>query len=63
MMLVALGSIASAQSKGTEATAMACIQLLNYFATHPDAIIRYQASGMIIHVHSDASYLTASLLG
>ncbi len=27
--------------------------------THPDAIIRYRASDMILNVHSDASYLSA----
>ena len=28
-------------------------------ATHPDAIIRYYPSDMVLNVHSDASYLTA----
>ena len=27
--------------------------------THPDAIIRYHASAIILNVHSDASYLSA----
>jgi hypothetical protein len=57
-MLVALGSLASAQTHGTEATAKACTHLLNYCATHPDAVIRYHASGMVLHLHSDASYLS-----
>jgi hypothetical protein len=57
-MLVALGTIASAQSTGTEATMQAVTQLLNYCATHPDATIRYSASGMHLHIHSDASYLS-----
>ena len=57
-MLVALGSLASAQTNGTEATTIAITQLLNYCATHPDAILRYHASGMILHIHSDASYLS-----
>ena len=35
-------------------------QLLNYAATHPDAIVTYQASDMILAVHSDASYLLES---
>jgi hypothetical protein len=35
-------------------------QLLDYIATHPDAIIRYHASDMILHIHSDASYLSVS---
>jgi hypothetical protein len=57
-MLVALGTLASAQTKGTEATTIATTQLLNYCATHPDAILRYSASAMALHVHSDASYLS-----
>ena len=59
-MLVSHGMLASAQSKGTETTMEAAIQLLNYCATHPDAIIRFHASDMILHIHSDASYLSAS---
>jgi hypothetical protein len=34
--------------------------LLDYLATHPDATIRYHASDMILHIHSDASYLSVS---
>jgi len=34
-MLVALGSLAAAQTEGTQATMEACMQLLNYAATHP----------------------------
>ena len=60
-MLVALGTLASAQSQGTQATMDAAIQLLNYAATHPDATVMYEASEMCLHVTSDASYL--SVLG
>jgi hypothetical protein len=35
-------------------------QLLDYLATHPDTIIRYHASYMILHIHIDASYLSVS---
>jgi hypothetical protein len=59
-MLVAIGTIASEQSKGTEATMEAATQLLNYAATHPDATIRFHASDMILHIVSDASYLSAT---
>ncbi len=38
-MLVSLGTLAAAQTKGTQATVEACTQLLNYAATHPDAIL------------------------
>jgi hypothetical protein len=34
--------------------------MLNYLATHPDATIIYHASDMILHIHSDASYLSVS---
>jgi hypothetical protein len=59
-ILVALGSIAAQQSKGTEATAQACVDLLNYAATYPNATIQYHASDMILHCHTDASYLSES---
>jgi hypothetical protein len=58
-MLTAIGTLASQQANGTTATLDALTQLLNYCATHPDAIVRYHASDMILHVESDASYLTA----
>jgi hypothetical protein len=35
-------------------------RLLDYPATYPDATIRYHASDMILHIHSDADYLSAS---
>jgi hypothetical protein len=54
-MLVALGTLAT--SKTTKATVQAVTQPLNYAATHPDAILSYHASDMVLHVHSDASYL------
>jgi len=59
-MLVALGTLASQQAKGTEATMDALVHLLNYAATHPEAKIRYHASDMVLHIVSDASYLSAS---
>jgi hypothetical protein len=37
-----------------------CVQLLDYLATNADAKIRYYASGMIMNIHSDASYLSES---
>jgi len=58
-MLTALGTLATQQANGTQATMEALTQLLNYCATHPHAVIRYQASDMVLWTHSDASYLTA----
>ena len=58
-MLVAIGTIASTQANATEDTAKAIVKLLNYAASHPDATIRYHASGMVLYIHSDGSYLSA----
>ena len=58
-MLVAIGTLASQQSTGTRATMIATTQLLNYAATNPNASILYRASDMVLHISSDASYLTA----
>jgi hypothetical protein len=55
-MLPAINSLASEQSQGTKNTMRKIVQLLNYCATHPDAVVRYTASDMILHVESDASY-------
>jgi hypothetical protein len=57
-MLVALGTIATSQTKGTEATAEASTHFLNYCATHPDATIRFHKSDTILQLDSDASYLS-----
>ena len=59
-LLVALNDLASAQSQGTESVLSEVTQLLNYCATHPDAVVRFHASDMVLHIHSDASYLSAS---
>jgi hypothetical protein len=52
--------IATEQTKATEKTQAAANQMLDYLATHPDATIRYHASDMVLHIHSDASYLSVS---
>jgi hypothetical protein len=59
-VLVPLNYIATEQTKANEKTQAATNQLLDYFATHPDATIIYHASYMIPHIHSDASYLSVS---
>jgi hypothetical protein len=59
-VLMPLNDIATEQTKATEKTQAAADQLLDYLATHPDATIRYHASDMILHIHSDASYLSVS---
>ena len=56
-IIVALNEISNSQARPTEKTAKACAMLLDYLATHPDAVIRYYASDMILCVVSDAAYL------
>jgi hypothetical protein len=50
--------LASEQSNATAVTADKVIKLHNYCNTHPETKIRYHASDMILHIHSDASYLS-----
>jgi hypothetical protein len=57
-VLMPLNDIATEQTKVTKKTQAATNQMLDYLATHPDATIRYHASDMILHIHSDASYLS-----
>jgi hypothetical protein len=57
-MLVALGLVAAAQAQGTPATVKACTKLLSYAATHPEATVCFKASDMVLHIYSDASYLS-----
>jgi hypothetical protein len=59
-VLMALSSIAIEQTRGMTNTMQQAKQLLDYLATNPDATIRYRASGMIMNVHLDASYLSKS---
>ena len=56
-MLTALSAIASAQANPTQETMKKCKKFLNYAATHPDAVLTYRASDMVLACHSDASYL------
>jgi hypothetical protein len=58
-ILMALSDIATQQAAPTENTIKHVNQFLDYMWMHPDAIIRYRASDMILNVHSDALYLSA----
>jgi hypothetical protein len=57
-LIMLINVLASEQSRATEVTADKVIKLLNYCNTHPETKIRYHASAMILHIHSDASYLS-----
>jgi hypothetical protein len=56
-ILKTLNSLARQQSKPTTTTLANTNHLLDYLATHPDTIIRYYPSDMLLQVHSGASYL------
>ena len=58
-ILPALNDIGSQQAHPTTITMQLLCQLLDYVASNPNAIIRYTASNMILHIHSDGSYLSA----
>jgi hypothetical protein len=66
-LIMPLNDISTEQTTATEKTQTSAGQLLDYLATHPDATLRCYASYMILHINSDASYLSVykskSLLG
>ncbi len=57
-MLTALGTMATQQANPTDKTMTNIKQFLDYATTHPNAIITYHASNMVLTAHSDASYLS-----
>jgi hypothetical protein len=59
-VLMPHNDIATDQNKATEKTQAATNQMLDYLAIHQDATIRYHTSDMVLHIHSDASYLSVS---
>ena len=59
-MLPELGTIATQHSAPTENTMHKVHKFLDYAATHPNAIITYRASNMILAAHIDSSYLSES---
>ena len=59
-MLPALGTISTQQSKPTKKTMESITKFLNYCASNLDTKVQFQASNMILHVKSNASYLSAA---
>jgi hypothetical protein len=57
-MLTALGSLATQQANPATNTKKLVHPFVDYAATHPDAIITYQASNTVLAGHSDTSYLS-----
>ena len=58
-MFAAINTIAQSQSNPTQHTAKLCHHLLNYCETYPNEGLRYHKNDMVVHIHSDASYLVA----
>lgn len=57
-ILVTISHLSTQQAKPTINTMTAVNQLLDYCSTHPNAVSRFHASDMVLHVESDASYLS-----
>jgi hypothetical protein len=57
-VLMALSTIASEQTKDTKRTLEKAYQVIDYLATHPNAVVQFCASDMVMNIHSDASYLS-----
>ena len=53
-----MSSIAARQAKATENLEKEVKQFMDYCSTHPDVIMRFVASKMLLALHSDASYLS-----
>jgi hypothetical protein len=57
-LIMPINVLESEQSNATAVTADKVIKLLSYCNTHTETKIRYHASDMILHIHSDASYFS-----
>ena len=59
-MLVALSAITSEQASPTKSTMKKVDQFFNYAASQEQAVLTYEASDMVLAVHSDDSYRSKS---
>ena len=59
-MLTAINDIGTEQAEPTKNTQVKIERLLNYTATYLHVKLRFYASGMILQVDSDATYLILS---
>ena len=57
-ILMGLNSLVAVQIKPKIKTARQITQFLNYSATHLDTVKEYRRSGIIIHIYSDALYIS-----
>ena len=56
-LLRTLNEISRIQARPTKDTKAKAKWFLDYAATYPNAIIRYHAIKMVLHIESDAAYL------
>ena len=57
-MLTALSSISDQKVNPTDQTMQKIKQVLDYAASHPDSVLKYQASEIVLAGHSDALHLS-----
>ena len=60
IVLVSLSNIGSEQSRATFKTMDEVQQILDYLESNPNGTISFHASGMILFIHIDASYLSVT---
>ena len=56
-ILVTLNEISGQQSTATTDTETKCAKLMDYLHTHPNTVVQFHASNMILYIESDAAYL------
>ena len=57
-LLPTLSSLASQQANPAEQTMVLCKQFLDFMALQEEVVLTYKASGMVLAIHSNASYLS-----
>jgi hypothetical protein len=60
LMLPALGTLATQRASSIKNTMKKIKQFLDFAATHPDAVITYHASNMVLAGHSNVLHLSES---
>eukprot|EP00957_Ditylum_brightwellii_P208966 15359696-Ditylum_brightwellii.AAC.1 len=57
-MCMAINAIAVQQANPKNNIAKDMVHLLNYCSAYPAAVLQHSSSRMILHIHSNASYLS-----
>ena len=55
---MALKSLEAVHKNPTIETSKQITLFINYSTTHPYTVIEYRKSGMVLHIYSDASYVS-----